>query len=55
MGQRLLRTRNKIAHAGIRLRVPEPHRLAERTVGVLAVVYLVFNEGSPGYREAGPR
>jgi RNA polymerase sigma-70 factor (ECF subfamily) len=45
MGQRLLRARNKIAHAGIRLRVPEPHRLAERTAGVLAVIYLIFNEG----------
>ncbi|WP_239000875.1 RNA polymerase sigma factor [Jiangella asiatica] len=45
MGQRLLRTRNKIAHAGIGFRVPEPHRLAERTASVLAVIYLVFNEG----------
>jgi RNA polymerase sigma-70 factor (ECF subfamily) len=45
MGQRLLRTRNKIAHAGISFRVPEPHRLAERTSAVLAVVYLLFNEG----------
>jgi RNA polymerase sigma-70 factor, ECF subfamily len=48
MNQRLLRTRNKIAHAGIRLKVPEPHRLAERTAGVLAVVYLIFNEGYAG-------
>ena len=45
MGQRLLRTRTKIANAGISLRVPEPHRLPERTAGVLAVIYLVFNEG----------
>jgi len=45
MSQRLLRTRNKIAHAGISFRVPEPRRLAERTSGVLAVVYLLFNEG----------
>lgn len=45
MGQRLLRTRTKIANAGIRFGVPEPHRLAERTAGVLAVVYLIFNEG----------
>jgi RNA polymerase sigma-70 factor (ECF subfamily) len=45
MGQRLLRTKNKIAHAGIGFRVPEPQRLAERTAGVLAVVYLVYNEG----------
>ncbi|MFL6161426.1 MAG: RNA polymerase sigma factor [Jatrophihabitantaceae bacterium] len=45
MGQRLLRARNKIEHAGIRLRVPQPNRLAERTAGVLAVVYLIYNEG----------
>ncbi len=45
MGQRLLRTRTKIAHAGISLRVPEPHRIDDRTAGVLAVIYLVFNEG----------
>ncbi|MET3807969.1 RNA polymerase sigma-70 factor (ECF subfamily) [Nakamurella sp. UYEF19] len=45
MGQRLLRTRNKIAHAGISLQVPAPHRMAERTAGVLAVIYLLFNEG----------
>ncbi len=45
MGQRLLRTKNKIEHAGIGFRVPEPHRLAERTAAVLAVVYLIFTEG----------
>ena len=45
MSQRLLRTKNRIANAGIGFRVPEPHRLAERTAGVLAVVYLLFNEG----------
>ena len=55
MGQRLLRTRQRIAHAGIALRVPEPHRLAERTAGVLAVVYLVFNEGYSGTAGDGPR
>jgi RNA polymerase sigma-70 factor (ECF subfamily) len=50
MGQRLLRTRNKIAHTGIRFAVPEPHRIGERTAGVLAVVYLIFNQGygTPG-------
>ena len=50
MGQRLLRARNKIAHTGIRLHVPEPHRITERTTGVLAVVYLVFTKGyaTPG-------
>lgn len=45
MSRRLLRTRTKIIHAGISFRMPEPHRLAERTSGVLAVVYLLFNEG----------
>lgn len=45
MGQRLLRTRQKIAHTGISLRQPEAHRLAERTAGILAVIYLLFNEG----------
>ena len=55
MGQRLLRTRTKIAHAGISLRVPEPHRLDERTAGVLAVIYLVFNEGYAPDGRRSPR
>ncbi len=45
MGQRLLRTKSKIAHTGITLRVPEPHRIAGRIAGVLTVIYLIFNEG----------
>ncbi len=45
MGQRLLRTRAKIAHAGISFRVPPSHRLTERVAGVLAVIYLIYNEG----------
>ncbi len=45
MAQRLLRTRNKIAHTGISFTVPAPHRIGERTAGVLAVVYLIFNQG----------
>ena len=44
MSQRLLRAKNKIVHSGIGFAPPEPHRVAERTAGVLAVVYLVFNE-----------
>ena len=44
MGQRLLRAKNKIAHAAIPYRVPTDD-LAERVDGVLAVVYLVFTEG----------
>ena len=43
--QRLLRAKRKIANAGIPFRVPAEHRLAERTGGVLAVLYLIFNEG----------
>lgn len=45
MGQRLLRTKAKIAHTGISLRLPEPHRMDDRVAGVLAVIYLLFNEG----------
>ena len=45
LSQRLLRTKRKITHAGIPFRVPPADLLAERTGGVLAVVYLVFNEG----------
>ena len=45
LSQRLLRTKRKIAHAGIPYRVPPPELLAERTGGVLAVLYLIFNEG----------
>jgi RNA polymerase sigma-70 factor (ECF subfamily) len=53
--QRLLRAKRKIANAGIPFRVPAEHRLAERTSGVLAVLYLIFNEGyrSPGGGPAG--
>ncbi|MFL6136677.1 MAG: RNA polymerase sigma factor [Frankiaceae bacterium] len=45
MSQRLLRTKRKIAHAGIPYRVPPDELLAERTGGVLAVLYLIFNAG----------
>ncbi len=45
VGQRLLRARNKIAHAGIRLSVPAPDRRAERIAGVHAVLYLIFTQG----------
>jgi RNA polymerase sigma-70 factor (ECF subfamily) len=45
MSQRLLRTKRKIAHARIPYRVPPDHLLAERTGGVLAVLYLIYNEG----------
>jgi RNA polymerase sigma-70 factor (ECF subfamily) len=45
MAKRLVRAKNKIRHAGIPYRVPPAHLLAERTGGVLAVLYLLFNEG----------
>ena len=45
MSKRLLRAKGKIRHAGIPYRVPPAHLLPERTSGVLAVLYLLFNEG----------
>ncbi|MGH2894450.1 MAG: RNA polymerase sigma factor, partial [Solirubrobacteraceae bacterium] len=45
MAKRLVRAKGKIAGAGIPYRVPPAHLLPERTGGVLAVLYLLFNEG----------
>jgi predicted RNA polymerase sigma factor len=45
MNQRLLRARKSLRDAGILVRIPDPDDLADRLAEVLAVVYLLFNEG----------
>jgi len=45
VGQRITRAKRKIGEAGIPYRIPAPDELGERLAEVLAVVYLLFNEG----------
>ena len=52
MAQRLSRARKALRETGVAVRVPEPDQLGDRLDEVLAVIYLVFNEG---YRASAGR
>jgi RNA polymerase sigma-70 factor (ECF subfamily) len=45
VAQRIVRAKRKIVDAGIPYRIPEPESMGERLREVLAVLYLMFNEG----------
>jgi predicted RNA polymerase sigma factor len=57
VGQRITRAKRKISDAGIPYRVPSADELGPRLAEVLAVIYLLFNEGylSSGGRQAQSR
>jgi len=55
IAQRLVRAKRKIADAGIPLRVPEANELPDRLAEILAVLYLMFNEGYVGSSTAERR